>query len=175
MKLKLLKNDRLTVPFQATENDAGYDIVATSEPKIVGSSIKTKSGEIVWRSIDYIEYDTALYVCPEYDQLYLDIRPRSSISKYNLVLANSVGLIDSGYRGEIKCRFKYIFQPEDIFVLKTDDGNVSTVMRVNKNKIYNFGDKIAQLQMKMGANIEFQLVSELPSSERGVGGFGHTK
>jgi dUTPase len=96
--------------------------------------------------------------------------PRSSVSKYNLVLANSVGLIDADYRGEVLLRFKYIWQPED-YRIRTDnllEGNVNTT------KLYNKGDKVCQLKITKVENIEFILVDELDSTDRGEGGFGST-
>ncbi len=67
-------------------------------------------------------------------------------------MSNSVGVIDSGYRGEIKCRFK-ITTEEDC-------------------EIYDFGDKIAQLIIIPYPKIEFEEVFELSSTKRSEGGFG---
>jgi dUTP pyrophosphatase len=80
--------------------------------------------------------------------------PRSSNSKKDLLLSNSVGVIDSGYRGEILIRFKPI---------KND-----------KNKLYEVGDAVAQLLILPYPKIEFEEVEELSDSERGVGNFGQT-
>jgi dUTPase len=96
--------------------------------------------------------------------------PRSSVSKYNLVLANCIGLIDADYRGEVLLRFKYIWQPED-YRIRTDnllEGNV------NSTKLYNKGDKVCQLKVTKVENVEFVLVDELDSTTRGDGGFGST-
>ena len=107
------------------------------------------------------------YLDVDYDILAF---PRSSVSKYNLLLANSIGLIDADYRGEVLLRFKYIWQPED-YRIRTDnllDGNINT------DKIYKKGDKICQLKVTRVENIEFILVNELDSTTRGEGGFGST-
>ncbi len=64
--------------------------------------------------------------------------PRSSVSKYNLVLANCIGLIDADYRGEVLLRFKYIWQPED-YRIRTDN---LLEGHVNFTKLYNKGDKV---------------------------------
>ena len=96
--------------------------------------------------------------------------PRSSVSKYNLVLANCIGLIDADYRGEVLLRFKYIWQPED-YRIRTDnllEGNV------NSTKLYNKDDKVCQLKVTKVENVEFVLVDELDSTTRGEGGFGST-
>lgn len=77
--------------------------------------------------------------------------PRSSISKTNLRLCNSVGVIDSGYRGEI--------------VLKFDKSG---------DKEYEVGDRIGQLMLIPIPSIQFVQVTNLPNSDRGLGGFGST-
>jgi dUTPase len=96
--------------------------------------------------------------------------PRSSVSKYNLVLANCIGLIDADYRGEVLLRFKYIWQPED-YRIRTDN---LLEGYVNFNKLYNKGDKVCQLKVTKVENVEFVLVDELDSTNRGEGGFGST-
>jgi dUTPase len=96
--------------------------------------------------------------------------PRSSVSKYNLVLANCIGLIDADYRGEVLLRFKYIWQPED-YKIRTDN---LLEGYVNFTKLYNKGDKVCQLKVTKVENVEFVLVDELDSTNRGDGGFGST-
>ena len=81
------------------------------------------------------------------------IFPRSSISKTSLNLRNSVGVIDSGYRGEIKLRF-----------------GIDNDTKVE----YSLYDKIGQLLILEMPNLEIQEVKELPDSSRGEGGFGST-
>jgi dUTPase len=169
----LKKVDGLNVPQRANTTDAGYDVIATTAPKIVGEEI----GGGYYKRIDYIEYETNLYIAPQstYSQstyetknFHTDLRPRSSISKYNLVLANSIGLIDRGYRNQVLVRFKYIWQPED-YILE----NGMLMGSVNKGKIYNNGDKICQLVPMETLNIEFVKVDNLDTNDRG-GGFGST-
>ena len=70
------------------------------------------------------------------------------------MLKNSVGVIDSSYRGEIKFRF-----------LLTD---------INRQSTYNIGDKIGQMIIIPYPQIEFDEVDELSDSERGTGGYGST-
>ena len=79
--------------------------------------------------------------------------PRSSISKTPLRMANSIGLIDAGYRGEI--------------------------MAVCDNiKDYDFsikkGDRLFQIVSSDLSDIEFTIVNELSDTTRGTGGFGST-
>lgn len=181
MKIQVLKNedyqDTENLPKKGTDRATGYDVIATSEPEIVG---ETKDN-ITYTRVDYIQYKTNLklavlkertysnfgYTDLDYDVLAF---PRSSVSKYNLVLANSIGLIDADYRGEVLLRFKYIWQPED---LRTNKDNLFEGI-ININKIYKKGDKICQLKVTNVENVEFVLVNELDVTNRGEGGFGST-
>ena len=181
MKIQVLKNDDYKevgdLPKKATDRATGFDVVVTSEPEIVGE--KYENG--AYKRIDYIQYKTNLKLAVQKDRQfsnfgYTDLDydilafPRSSVSKYNLVLANCIGLIDADYRGEVLLRFKYIWQPED-YRIRTDnlfEGNV------NSTKLYNTGDKVCQLKVTKVENVEFVLVDELDSTTRGDGGFGST-
>jgi dUTP pyrophosphatase len=85
-------------------------------------------------------------------------------------LANCIGLIDADYRGEVLLRFKYQWQPED-YRIRTDNLIEGIV---NSNKLYKKGDKVCQLKVTKVENVEFVLVNELDSTNRGEGGFGST-
>lgn len=82
------------------------------------------------------------------------VYPRSSIRKTKLTLTNSVGVIDSGYRGEIMATFNY-----------SNSGST---------EIYDVGDRICQLMILPYPKIEFIVTDKLSKSERGDGGFGST-
>jgi dUTP pyrophosphatase len=82
------------------------------------------------------------------------IFPRSSIRKYQLQLSNSVGVIDSGYRGEIQFTFN-----------KT--GGVPS-------KKYEVGDRVGQLIIMPFPPVTPVESDSLSDSERGDGGFGST-
>jgi len=181
MKIQVLKNESYqsvdNLPKKGTDRATGFDVVVTSEPEIIGE--KYENG--AYKRIDYIQYKTNLKLAVQKDRQfsnfgYTDLDydilafPRSSVSKYNLVLANCIGLIDADYRGEVLLRFKYIWQPED-YRIRTDnlfEGNV------NSTKLYNTGDKVCQLKVTKVENVEFVLVDELDSTTRGDGGFGST-
>jgi dUTPase len=181
MKIQVLKNEDYQdveyLPKRGTDRATGYDIIATSGPEIIGETYDVVS----YKRIDYIQYKTNLKLAVQKERQYsgfgyTDIDydvlafPRSSVSKYNLVLANCIGLIDADYRGEVLLRFKYIWQPED-YTIRPDgllQGNV------NYTKLYNKGDKICQLKVTKLENVEFVLVNELDSTNRGEGGFGST-
>jgi dUTPase len=203
MKLFIKKIDGLVLPTKANALDAGYDIVATSEPNIVTDKgdVITKPIEddpIMYRAINYIEYGTNLYWAPDSQNeslvisasadasgslcglitkdsvlnWHIELFPRSSISKYNLVLANGVGTVDTGYRNQVMARFKYIFQPKD-FIAHRERDTFELVARVDSTKIYQKGDKIMQLKPRLNVDVEFELIDELPAVDsRGLGGFG---
>jgi dUTPase len=175
MKIYVKKVDGVVLPQKGSELAAGYDIVATSDPKIVGQKYTpvgmepSEQGNL-WNSVDYIEYETNLFIAPTTVTFHTLIHPRSSVSKYNLVLANSIGLIDNDYRGMVICRFKYIWQPED-FRLNTN--NLFNGI-INMDKLYKKGDKIAQLVAEPTVQIEWEFVDDLNKTQRGEGGFGST-
>jgi|TARA_B100001079_G_scaffold8104_1_gene6774 dUTP pyrophosphatase len=79
--------------------------------------------------------------------------PRSSISKTPLRLANSIGLIDGGYRGEL---------------IAFCDNITSEPYTVEA------GQRLFQVVAMDGAQLEIEIVSELSESSRGDGGFGST-
>lgn len=186
MKIKVLKQDELVLPKKANDRDGGYDVVATTDPKIVGSKTEDANKEY-YHEIDYIEYGTGLFIAPEDLVGIVDLKtsevvlaeyvhtlafPRSSVSKKHLQLCNCVALIDNPYRGEIKIRFNYNWQPNDMRVVGTRSEKY-IVGEINKNKIYKKGDKFVQLMfLREFGPVEFEVVDELPESERGENGFG---
>lgn len=159
------------VPFKKRDSDAGYDVVATSDPEIVGE--KLYSGSPHYSNIDYIQYRTGLYVQPidMKNLVRFDLRPRSSISKYWLTLANTPATIDHEYTGEILVRFRYNWQPSDLHTvpfLNYISGSV------NMDKIYKKGDAICQLLPEYVKEIKWVEVTELAETDRGDKGFGST-
>lgn len=138
VKIKKLTEDAV-VPSYANDGDACFDLVATS----------------VEVTDSYIEYGTGLAMELQFGTVGL-IYPRSSISKTDLVLANGTGVIDSGYRGEIKFRFK----------------NVSKGKKQDSGVVYKVGDRVGQMMILPLPNAHFELTDELNDSKRGQGGFG---
>lgn len=123
------------IPSYAKESDAGLDLTATA---------------IMHETQEQIVYGTGLAL--EIPDGYVGlVFPRSSVRKYALIMANSVGVIDAGYRGEVQVTF-----------LKTDyDG-----------PFYKHGDRVAQIIIIPHPQIAFTEVEELSDSERGDGGHG---
>jgi dUTPase len=188
MNLKILKNgfeNNLKLP--AKKGDVGYDLVAASM-NIVGvkteASQKKADLESYWHDIYYIEYDTGVTLEPfsyvvdytkgEIEECmditkYVQVAPRSSLSNYNLVLANHVAAIDANFRGTIKCRFKYIFSPNDL--VSTGSGLVG---KINEKRIYNIGAKIAQAIFSNTIHPNIIYANNLSDSDRKGGEFGST-
>lgn len=84
----------------------------------------------------------------------IQIRPRSGLAlKHGIMLVNSPGTIDSDYRGEIKIIMMNL--GEEDFVIRR-------------------GDRVAQMVLKKVEQLEWEIVKELPGTDRDAGGFGHT-
>jgi dUTP pyrophosphatase len=136
VKFKKLHN-KAVIPSYATAGDAGLDMVAVD-------------------LLDYTEqvvYMTGIAV--EIPEGHVGLLfPRSSIRKYQLSLSNSVGVIDSGYRGEVQFTFNKTAGPASYK--------------------YKIGERIGQLMIIPYPIIEAVEVNELSDSERGKGGFGST-
>tara|TARA_R100000008_G_scaffold86896_1_gene82572 strand:+ start:2542 stop:3051 length:510 start_codon:yes stop_codon:yes gene_type:complete len=165
MKLLVVDPDS-NLCHEAYEGDAGIDIKAATEPTILGYRLN----DHYWKYIDYIEYDTNIKIQPE-DQNSRAVTflfPRSSVSRHHLILANSVGIIDSGYTDTIKVRFKYVPQPDDY---RIHEGKW-LLLDPNIDRMYRKGDKIAQLVFSNYLRPEIKMVEELNKTERGTGGFG---
>ena len=140
ISLKYKKIDRLAVAPIQSEGNAGLDLTAIH----------------VEHNCGFHEYDTGIAV--EIPEGYMGLLfPRSSISKTNLILANSVGLVDSSYRGTIRFRFK-------------DIRNTSK----SKQNIYKLGDKVGQLVVLPYPTIHLIESNELSETSRGEKGFGST-
>lgn len=170
MKIFIKKIEGVSLPKRGSDKSAGYDIITTSEPKIIGEQYRD-----CWRRIDYIEYETNLYIAPAAMTFHTLIHPRSSVSKYNLILANSIGLVDNDYRGMVICRFKYVFQPEDLTIVENLSGNCGPIVgKVNSERIYKKGDVFAQLKFAETIQADWEFVDDLDQTVRGSGGFGST-
>lgn len=144
MEVRVKKlSENAVLPVRAHSTDAGFDLVATSQD---------------WDEKDrcYV-YGTGLAI--EIPDGYVGlVFPRSSIVKKDLHLTNSVGVIDSGYRGEIMAKFAM-------------DGRMRPS---GEDPMYKVGERIAQLVIMKLPDVQMAEVSELGKSDRGTGGFGST-
>ena len=141
-------NENAVIPRYAHTTDAGLDLVATSyEYK---------------EDIDCHVYGTGLAV--EIPEGYVGlIYPRSSNRKTNAYMCNHVGVIDSGYRGEIMISFK-----------NRDNLDYSACEIPQLVKPYEIGQRVAQMIIMPYPHIDLVEVDELSDSDRGDGGYGST-
>lgn len=101
--------------------------------------------------------------------------PRSSIAKKTLYLTNAVGVIDSGYRGEIMFKFKSTihYVPQFWNKIRSFLGLGEKIVSLSIEN-YKIGDRIGQLMIIPIPHIELKEVDFLFPSDRGVGGYGST-
>ena len=138
VKIKKLHPDAV-IPSYAKAGDAGMDLTAVGIEK---ESIPPK-GIVTFRTglaIEIPEGHVGL------------LFPRSSVYKTGMTLSNCVGVIDSGYRGEIMMKY----------------------FRNGFHEEYNVGDRIGQLIIMPYPEVQFEEVAELSSTDRGEGGYGST-
>lgn len=124
------------LPTKAHEHDAGFDLYAHR----------------VERAPFQVKYHTGIAV--QIPEGYVGLLfPRSSVTKTRQQMANSVGVVDAGYTGEITVVFN---QPSPL------------------SFPYDEGDRVAQLVIMPIPKVELKEVAELDPSKRGAGGFGST-
>ena len=142
------------IPQYAKHGDAGMDLTATSK-------WYDESGNVC--------YGTSLAF--EIPDGYVGfLFPRSSNTKKDLVLGNSVGVIDSGYRGEVVFKFK----PSIEFITHEFAVNQKCGNMPHIHNEYEIGDRIGQIIIIPYPKINFIEVDELDKTERGNNGFGST-
>jgi dUTP pyrophosphatase len=134
-------DDDLALPSYAKDGDAGMDLYARESAIIspAGGRAVVPTGIAVAIPNGYAGF----------------VQPRSGLAaKQGISIPNAPGLIDSGYRDEIK-----------VILINTDPKDEFKISR---------GDRIAQLVVQQVEEVQWNSVDELPESERGKGGFGHT-
>lgn len=137
MKVKLV-NEYAQLPTRGSNDAAGLDLYSQFHIKVPADSQKK------------IPLGVAVEIPKGYMGLLV---PRSSMSKTPLRCANSVGIIDADYRGELSIVYENI------------SCNDYTIFR---------GDRIAQLIIIPVAIVDVEEVYELSETERGAGGYGST-
>lgn len=136
MKIKIKKlHPDAVLPKYAKQGDAGMDLIAVIRERIDNYHYKYNFGLAIEIPEGFVGF----------------IFPRSSCYKQRQMLSNCVGVIDSGYRGEI-----------------------SALMIGTTSDSYNVGDRVAQLIIMPVPYIDFEEVNELSDTERGAGGYGST-
>lgn len=144
VRIKKLHPDAV-IPKYAKAGDAGLDLTAVTKSY-------DRDGNVV--------YGTGLAF--EIPDGYVGlVFPRSSLSSLDIALSNCVGVIDSGYRGEVTAKFK----PAMLF-------NREQRPIILNNRIYEVGERVAQIIIIPYPKIEFIESDELSETERGTGGYG---
>lgn len=184
LKLKVKRlSEEAQLPTKAHTADAGFDLVSTSR---------------VFDKVGNATYGTGIAI--EIPNGYVGlIFPRSSVANKDLTLANCVGVIDSGYRGEIMLKFKPALIYADRGSVGTDDDDYEGSNQTDINtqyvtahgrmetcgdvapgttpftpRVYEIGERIGQLIIMPIPEVEIVEVSCLEDSDRGQGGFGST-
>jgi len=142
IKVKIKKlNENAVIPTYSKDGDAGMDLTITSIISETTTDVSYGFGVAMEIPIGFVGL----------------IFPRSSVRKYDLSLTNAVGVIDSGYRGELQATFK-----------KTN------WLKGDNSEKYKIGDRGAQIIIIPYPQIQFIESDELSNSDRGTGGFGST-
>ena len=131
----------LPLPAYAKEGDAGADLVANENVMLspAGGRALISTGVAIAIPEGYAGF----------------VQPRSGLAaKHGVTCLNTPGLIDSGYRGELK-----------VLLVNTDPETPFAVVK---------GERIAQLVIQRVESVEFIEVEALSDSDRGSGGFGST-
>lgn len=144
VKIKKLHKNAV-MPSYAKPGDAGMDLTAVSKSY-------DDAGNVV--------YGTGLAF--EIPEGYVGmVFPRSSCTKKSILLGNAVGIIDSGYRGEVTLKFK----PSLTMSSKVN-------YRSGLPDDYDVGERVGQIIIMPYPQIEFEEADELSETERGTGGYG---
>lgn len=182
MKVRIKKlHPNAVVPQKAYAGDAGFDLTAVSRHF-------DEHGAVV--------YGTGLAFEIPKGHVGL-LFPRSSNAKKDLLLSNSIGVLDSGYRGEVTFKFKPSLvvadkvgtgeSETDYEGSVTDDwtkefvtfhGRTENYPDVHQNcgvfqpRMYEIGERIGQLIIIPYPDVDFECVDTLSNSERGTGSYG---
>lgn len=156
------------IPNYAHSTDCGLDLTAVSKT--------------------YDEYGNVVYgfgLAFEIPEGYAGfIFPRSSNHKSGLLLTNSVGIVDSCYRGEVTAKFvsrsvvsmpkKFLQRILYLLFKKSINECWTTTFNYDERYNYNIGDRVAQMVILPYPKVTFVETDELSDTERGTGGYGST-
>jgi dUTP pyrophosphatase len=142
LELNIKIDEDICLPTRANPTDGGLDLVA-KEYTVLKHGIRTLVHTGVYTEIP------AGYVGL--------LIPRSSLSKYGVTMTNSIGVIDSDYRGEILASLEYTYKAG-----------------AELSYLIQKGQKIVQLVIVPILLPTIRLVSDLSDTARGAGGFGST-
>lgn len=152
MKIRFKNLGNATLPSYAKPGDGGMDIVATKK-------WYDEFGNVCYGTDLAMEIPEG-YVCL--------IFPRSSNSKKDLILSNGIGVLDSGFRGELTFKFK----PSPVYSEIGEWGWNSIWLKESHHQDYEIGDRIGQIIILPYPTIEPEWADELTETERGTNGWG---
>lgn len=144
MNIKIKKlHDNAVIPARAFYGDAGMDLTAVSKTHDNNGNIVYGTGLAMEIPVGYVGL----------------VFPRSSNAKTLMYLTNSVGVIDSGYRGEILLKYKRV---PPYYTTYKGDGLPE----------WEIGDRVGQIIIMPIPDVVFEEVDELSPSVRGLGAYG---
>lgn len=152
MKIRYKKlNVSAVEPYKKHSVDAGFDLTATW----------------IKKTDKYIEYGTDLAF--EIPEGYVGLLfPRSSVRNQDLMLKNSVGVVDASYRGEIKFSF-YRTEKLSNEIKMLNQQSITTEIETT---IYQVGERCGQIVIMKIPDIEMVESDELSETDRGTQGYG---
>lgn len=127
------------MPEKSNPYDSGWDLVAL---------------EVIPKNENVFFIDTGIQIEPPLGY-YTEVYPRSSIYKTDFIQANSAGIIDSGYRGNIMVPLRYVSSKDGLSAARA-----------------LIGQRFAQLIIREYIDVKLVLADSLKDSVRGTGGFG---
>lgn len=162
MKIKFIKTlDNAEVPVLASDGAAGFDLTAAAVTRNI------QDGSMV------CDTGIAMEIPKGYVGL---VFPRGSIHKTYFRLSNSVGVVDSDFRGSVKVLFKdTIGEHTRTHLLRSNtDANGNLNYNVDVSGVYKVGDRVAQIVFMKLPKIEFVEATSLSVTKRGDGMLGST-
>jgi dUTP pyrophosphatase len=154
VKIKLIEGG--SMPKKGSEGAAAYDCYARE------ISYNAKAGYTV------IKLGFAIAVPNRH---VLKLYPRSSITNRGMIMGNSVGIVDSDYRGEVMVR---LYPNASSMMAINGDGLTKTGLKNYCDNVYRKGEACAQFIIEELIDFKLDQVDELDETERGEGGFGST-
>ena len=131
--------DGMILPGRAYADDAGLDLTAMAVEPLRPRVFSFDTG-------------VSVQISPGF---YCEVAPRSGIVKTDFIVANSVGIIDPGYRGRIRVVLRFL----------GEGGGLEQARAL-------IGTRIAQLLVRRRQEVSIEQVEALEATPRGAGGFG---
>ena len=149
-----MKKSQLKIKFKKLQSDVKLPVKGSSH----AACFDVYAHTIIYNDKDPRKRTIGLGFATEIPEGYCGILiPRSNLTKHYWIMNNSVGIIDSDYRGEWKMIFTNITDNAWLYPFP-----------------YEIGERIGQIYFKKVEDVIFEETDELDESDRGEGGFGST-